>query len=329
MIRVRAFNHLGPGQSERFVAPRWPPASHATSATAATRSPSATSPRRDFTDVRDVVAPTGCWSTGDAGEVYNVCTRRDLSVQELADHLLAGGAERPMHLVTIPALPRVDVPVLVGDASACAQLPAGRRRSRSSRRWQTSSTTQASEQTLATFTGQDGSYLAELLLDKGYEVIGMVRRSSTVNFERIAHLQDRITFVHGDLLDQLSLIDVLGGPPARRGLQPGRPVVRAHQLAAAGAHRRVHRPRRDPDARGDPHRRPGDPLLPGVLQRDVRQGAGDAPERDHAVLPALALRRGQGLRPLDHRQLPRVLRPVRRSAASCSTTSRPAAASSS
>ncbi len=41
-------------------------------------------------------------------------------------------------------------------------------------------------------TGQDGSYLAELLLDKGYEVIGMVRRSSTVNFERIAHLQDQL-----------------------------------------------------------------------------------------------------------------------------------------
>ena len=41
-------------------------------------------------------------------------------------------------------------------------------------------------------TGQDGSYLAELLLEKGYEVLGMVRRSSTVNFERIAHLQDKI-----------------------------------------------------------------------------------------------------------------------------------------
>ena len=58
-------------------------------------------------------------------------------------------------------------------------------------------------------TGQDGSYLAELLLDKGYEVIGMVRRSSTVNFERIAHLQDRITFVPGDLLDEMSMIHVL------------------------------------------------------------------------------------------------------------------------
>ena len=58
-------------------------------------------------------------------------------------------------------------------------------------------------------TGQDGSYLAELLLDEGYEVIGMVRRSSTVTFERIAHLQDRIATVPGDLLDQASLIDVL------------------------------------------------------------------------------------------------------------------------
>lgn len=58
-------------------------------------------------------------------------------------------------------------------------------------------------------TGQDGSYLAELLLDEGYEVIGMVRRSSTVTFERIAHLQDRIATVPGDLLDQASLIDIL------------------------------------------------------------------------------------------------------------------------
>src|ERR671911_3039615 len=58
-------------------------------------------------------------------------------------------------------------------------------------------------------TGQDGSYLAELLLDQGYEVIGMVRRSSTVNYERIAHIQDRITFVPGDLLDQISMIHIL------------------------------------------------------------------------------------------------------------------------
>ncbi len=58
-------------------------------------------------------------------------------------------------------------------------------------------------------TGQDGSYLAEFLLGQGYEVLGMVRRSSTVTFERIAHIQDRVETVYGDLLDQLSLIELL------------------------------------------------------------------------------------------------------------------------
>src|SRR3954470_11818808 len=58
-------------------------------------------------------------------------------------------------------------------------------------------------------TGQDGSYLAELLLDQGYEVIGLLRGSSTANFERISHIQDRITFVSGDLLDEMSLVSAL------------------------------------------------------------------------------------------------------------------------
>lgn len=58
-------------------------------------------------------------------------------------------------------------------------------------------------------TGQDGSYLAELLLDKGYDVIGMVRRTSTVTFERIDHLMDRIQLHSGDLMDPLSLIEAL------------------------------------------------------------------------------------------------------------------------
>jgi GDPmannose 4,6-dehydratase len=57
-------------------------------------------------------------------------------------------------------------------------------------------------------TGQDGSYLADLLLEKGYEVHGVVRRSSTENFERIAHLAGRVRLHQADLLDQLSLIDV-------------------------------------------------------------------------------------------------------------------------
>lgn len=58
-------------------------------------------------------------------------------------------------------------------------------------------------------TGQDGSYLAEFLLERGYEVVGLVRRSSTINFERIGHIQDKITLVSGDLLDQTSLIQLL------------------------------------------------------------------------------------------------------------------------
>jgi len=58
-------------------------------------------------------------------------------------------------------------------------------------------------------TGQDGSYLAEFLLEKGYTVVGMVRRTSTINFERINHIQDQIEIVQGDLLDQMSLVEIL------------------------------------------------------------------------------------------------------------------------
>ena len=58
-------------------------------------------------------------------------------------------------------------------------------------------------------TGQDGSYLAEFLLEKDYEVFGLIRRSSTVNFERISHLQDKVELVSGDLLDQKSIVTAL------------------------------------------------------------------------------------------------------------------------
>jgi GDPmannose 4,6-dehydratase len=58
-------------------------------------------------------------------------------------------------------------------------------------------------------TGQDGSYLAEFLLEQGYQVIGMVRRTSTVNFSRIAHIQDQLSLVSGDMLDEPSLINIL------------------------------------------------------------------------------------------------------------------------
>ena len=58
-------------------------------------------------------------------------------------------------------------------------------------------------------TGQDGSYLAELLLSKGYQVTGMVRRASTETFERIGHFKDQIDLRQADLLDQFSLVNIL------------------------------------------------------------------------------------------------------------------------
>ncbi len=58
-------------------------------------------------------------------------------------------------------------------------------------------------------TGQDGSYLAELLLDQGYEVVGMVRRTSSINLARLGHLESRLSIVPGDLLDETSLVNLL------------------------------------------------------------------------------------------------------------------------
>ena len=160
-------------------------------------------------------------------------------------------------------------------------------------------------------TGQDGSYLAELLLEKGYEVHGMVRRSSTETFQRLQGFRDDITLHTGDLLDQRSLVDVL------RECEPdeiynlaamsfvaaswSQPVLTA-EFTAVGVTRMLEAMREVA---------PGGPLLPGLLVGDVREGARGPAARDDAVLPALALRRGQGLRPLHHGQLPRVVRPFR------------------
>ena len=103
--------------------------------------------------------------------------------------------------------------------------------------------------------------------------------------------------------------------PARRGLQPRRDLVRAPLVHAGRAHVGDHRPRRAAHARSGAHRRrhrqQPDPLLPGVVVGDVRQGARDAADRAHAVPPALALRRGEGVRPPHDRELPRGVRHAR------------------
>ena len=140
-------------------------------------------------------------------------------------------------------------------------------------------------------------------------------------FDRIEHLRDRITLHQGDLLDQRSLVDALRAARPDGDLQPRGDVVRRRLVDPADADGGVHGRGSDADARGDARSLPGGALLPGLLERDVRQGARGAADRADALLPALPVRRGEGLRPLHHRQLPRVLRPARDAAGSCSTTS--------
>ena len=160
-------------------------------------------------------------------------------------------------------------------------------------------------------TGQDGSYLAELLLEKGYEVHGMVRRSSTETFQRLEGVRDDLTLHTGDLLDQRSQVDVL------RECEPdeiynlaamsfvaaswSQPVLTA-EFTGIGATRMLEAMRDVvPEARF--YQASSSEMFGQVLEV--------AAARVDAVLSALALRRGEGLRPLHHGQLPRVVRPFR------------------
>ncbi len=127
-------------------------------------------------------------------------------------------------------------------------------------------------------TGQDGSYLAEFLLDKGYDVVGMVRRTSTINFHRIAHIQDQIELVPGDLGDQISLIRIL---------EEHRPDEVYNLAAQSFVQTSWNQPVFTGDVTGlgvtrhsgcHSHCRSAHPHVPGQLQRDVWQGCGSAPE---------------------------------------------------
>lgn len=117
VMRVRAFNHLGPGQSDKFLAPSIAARIARNEADGGLEVPIGnTTPRRDITDVRDVVrAYRLLIERGEPGTAYNVCRGEAVSVHEIADRLL-GMAHHPMHLVNDPALERpVDIPVLIGD----------------------------------------------------------------------------------------------------------------------------------------------------------------------------------------------------------------------
>ncbi|MEL7207964.1 MAG: NAD-dependent epimerase/dehydratase family protein [Actinomycetota bacterium] len=117
VIRVRPFNHLGPGQSDRFAASAFASRIASNERTGETEIPVGNlTPRRDVTDVRDVVrAYRMLVERGTPGDVYNVCSGRDVAVADIAE-TLASMAEQPMKLVVDPDLQRtVDLPVLRGD----------------------------------------------------------------------------------------------------------------------------------------------------------------------------------------------------------------------
>ena len=158
-------------------------------------------------------------------------------------------------------------------------------------------------------TGQDESYLAEFLLDQGYEVVGMVRRSSTVNFERIAHIQDQVSLAPGDLLDEVSLIEMREHAPPRSTTWPRSPSCRPRspsQCSRARLRQSVSPGCSTPFAWSTP--------TFASTKRAAAKMFGkvrEVPQSEDTPLSLEPLRRGQGLRPLDHGELPRVLRPAR------------------
>ena len=152
-------------------------------------------------------------------------------------------------------------------------------------------------------TGQDGSYLAEFLLAQGYDVIGMVRRTSTVTFDRIQHIQDDLELVQGDLLDQSSLMELLSEYKvsevynlAAQSFVPTswkQPVLTG-EFTALGVTRMLEAIRTvNPEIR----------FYQASSSRDVRQGAASAADREDAVLAAQPVWRGESVRPLDHGEL--------------------------
>ncbi len=159
--------------------------------------------------------------------------------------------------------------------------------------------------------GQDGSFLAELLLAEGYEVFGVVRQPVSDALRQPRGDPRRARAPPGGRARRALARRRAHVVPPARGLQPRLALVRPDVVAAAGADRRVRRRRLHGAARGDPARRRRDPLLPGVVERDLRRAARDAADRGDAARAGDAVRRGQGVRPLHHAELPAPLRAPR------------------
>ena len=158
-------------------------------------------------------------------------------------------------------------------------------------------------------TGQDGSYLAELLLEKGYRVCGMVRRSSTENFQRVEHLRDRIQLLQGDLLDQTSIASVLDQVRpdevynlAAMSFVPTswqKPVLTA-EFTAVGVTRVLDALRQVcPRAR-----------FYQASSSEMFGKVRETPQSEATPFHPQPLRRCQSLRPLHHGELPRELQPI-------------------
>ena len=238
VVVARSFSHRARGGDERFAVGSWAARSaRLERGRRRQRCSSATwTVRRDLTDVRDVcrayrllldpAVPAG---------TYNVASGPPSRLAEVVDAARRARALPDHRSSAIPAAARpADMPASAGDAARLrardwleagdsagadpgrhARLRASGRAGRDGKRDE-----RDARALITGITGQDGSYLAELLLDKGYEVFGMVRRASTENFERIAHLLDRITLVQADLLDQSLARRGPARMRSRRGLQP-------------------------------------------------------------------------------------------------------------
>ncbi len=235
-VRARPFNHIGARQNERFVAPAF--ARQIAEIEAGLRPPvmlvGNLEAQRDFSDVRDMVrAYFLLLEAGQAGEAYNVGRGEPHSVRELLEGMLDNTTIQIKIQQDAARLRPSDVPVSYADISKIQQTTgwtpsisfadslqsvlddwrekvARANPANPTSSYQVKSVMAKTKTALITgITGQDGSYLAELLLAEGYSVVGMVRRASTVTLDRIEHIQNRLHIVQGDLIDMLSLVDIL------------------------------------------------------------------------------------------------------------------------
>ena len=226
IMRARPFNHIGPGQNDRFVAPAFAMqiAGIEEGQREAVINVGNLTAKRDFTDVRDIVrAYRLIVEKGRPGEAYNVASGVAHSIGRLLEILL-GLSEIDIEVRVDPARLRpVDVPEIRGDSgklrrdtgwqpSLSFEEDAERCIGRLPQPWATNvkDNSPMTKRALITgITGQDGSYLAEFLLNKGYQVYGMVRRTSTVRYERIQNIQRDLNLIQGDMGDLSSLITAI------------------------------------------------------------------------------------------------------------------------